>query len=239
MPKTALPLSVAPDSEPSVEPMANPANGEPLTVPGALKTLQNLEGLEIGVYQRTEGTTWIVWGLVTAGIFFTYSTFAQGLDGEFAWYLAFLWVPWIAAGLVASAFMWNAAHVKAPPPEVRAKGIREMVTVTLFFLAMFFLGFTIYQGLVEDRSGLREPGMAHGILGLASIGFGFLPRPRCSPGARRMVTVVGVLNIVAVLVLAFVPYASVGQSYLVQTLLGALLGGGGWFLGGIYLLGKG
>ena len=90
-------------------------NGEPLTVRGALETLTRLEGLEIGLYRRLEGITWMLWGLVTAGIYFTFAAVAQGFDPSPAW-LSFLWVPWVAAGIIATIRIWRTAHLAAGSP---------------------------------------------------------------------------------------------------------------------------
>lgn len=54
---------------------------------------------------RTSGLTWMIWGLVTPGIFLSYAFAAVvGADGPL---VSFLWAPWIAAGVLATSALWR------------------------------------------------------------------------------------------------------------------------------------
>lgn len=211
------------------------ANGEPFTVEGAVKTIQRWETLETGLQLRTEGITSIVWGLVTAGLFVSYM--CAGVIVVEAWWFDVLWVPWIAAGVAATMLIWRSAHLTAKKQFPRTSwAIFFWIFCT--WLATWTVAWTVFF-LTRSQIHLLEPGFATLVLGLVSAIVPSIPTARFSAPSRRMNLVVGVLALAAVLVMAVVPYASDDYAYLVQTLAGVVLIGGGWFLGGAWLMAKG
>src|SRR5438552_1798189 len=106
--------------------MPEPANADALSVTAAIQTLQRYEGFEARLYLRTEGMTWMLWGLVAAGIFLTYQAVAPFVAGHDFLLVAFLWMPWSAAGVLATVALWRGARAANPGPATRedaAKGL--------------------------------------------------------------------------------------------------------------------
>lgn len=213
--------------------MPEPTNGEPLSVEGALRTIQDLEGLEMGLYQRTEGVTWMVWGLVTAGLYASFGM-ARGASATMADWTQFLWAPWIAAGVTATIVLWKTAHLAAHRIPVGPHRYRSMLYFVVYFL-VFWVGFFLYHRWGVGN--LREPGLIMGLLALAPSLVVFVTP--ATTNARRMVVAVSVVVVAAAVALAFRTYPSADDAYAVQTVAGAVCVGGGWFLGGLWLTTKG
>ncbi|MBI2078145.1 MAG: hypothetical protein HYT80_07225 [Euryarchaeota archaeon] len=219
--------------------MAETSNAETLSVKGALDTLRKLEGLEIGLYQRTEGATFMLWGLVNAGIFFTFTAFGAIFEENFPTWASFAWAPWVAAGMLATWALWRSAHVTAQMPASRGHGAREMVFYLTLYSVLFVSGFTLYA-MSGGLGDLKEPGIATIVLGLCSAGAAVLRRNRSTPAAQRIGIGVGILAIALTLVLSFaVSYSVDWQAYWYQSIAGVVTIGGGWFAGGFYLTMKG
>ena len=217
-------------------PVVDTANGEPLTVQGAIRTLRELEGLEIGLYQRTEGITWMLWGFVTAGIYFTFGMFGSVYEDAMPLWARLVWVPWVLAGVVATAAVWRSAHLSTGSPFRWRENRRFGTLYGLVYAFLFMAGFWILTAVGQDWQ-LKEPGLVMIILGVASTAVGFLTT--ASASARRMAALVGTIAVAAALALAFIPYSAEWQAYAYQTLAGVGILGGGWFLGGLYLTLKG
>lgn len=83
-----------------------------LTPDEAARMLTQASRYEDALLRRTEGITWMIWGLATPGIFVTYA-FASVLAGA-GWWMALLWIPWVAAGVLATAALWRSAALSSP-----------------------------------------------------------------------------------------------------------------------------
>jgi hypothetical protein len=219
-------------------PMAG--NGEPLTVRSALQTISKLEGLEIGLFQRTEGITNIVWGLVTAGMFFAYFALGAMYPTRSDYWGPILWMPWIAAGVLSTMAVWRSAHLAAQMPtdskQNAQRGFRYMAVFTL----VMFLGFVVFGVFLSDADlRLKEPGYMMGLMSLAILLVASLTRGRATLAARRGHVVVGVLGLLSTVVLAFAAPTAIPETYFLQTIVAALVLGGGWLVSGMLLTLKG
>ena len=215
-------------------------NGEPLTVRGALQTITKLEGLEVGLFQRTEGITNIVWGLAVAGMFFAYLAVGAMYPSTGPYWGPVLWIPWIAAGVLSTIVVWRSAHLTARVPENKKENAKEGLVYTGVFMGVMFLGFMVFGIFLADENlRLREPGYMMGLMSLAMILVASLTRHRATPSARRSHVVVGILGLVATVILALRSPADIPTGYFLQTLAGSILLGGGWLVSGLYLTFKG
>lgn len=86
---------------------------ETLTASDAARILAETSRYEDNLVQRTEGLTAIIWGLVTPAIWLTYG-FADTLGGLVMPWAALLWIPWVAAGALASTALWRSAALSQP-----------------------------------------------------------------------------------------------------------------------------
>lgn len=214
-------------------------NGEPLTVRGALQTITKLEGLEQGLFQRTEGITNIVWGLVVAGMFFAYQALGSAFPETGSYWGPVLWIPWIAAGVFSTIVVWRSAHLAVNQPFDKTDGRREGLVYMGVFITVMFLGFIVFGiFLADDGLRLREPGYMMGLMSLAIIIVTFFIRNRATKAARRAHVVVGSLGILATILLGVFSPAD-ASAYFLQTVAGAIVLGGGWLVSGAYLTLKG
>lgn len=79
---------------------------ETMTPQEAVETLARASRWEGSLAQRTEGLTWMIWGLAMAGMFVSYGL-ADALDGEPI--MPFLWAPWVIAGNLLTWALWRTA----------------------------------------------------------------------------------------------------------------------------------
>ncbi|HEX9815368.1 MAG TPA: hypothetical protein VGB18_00190 [Candidatus Thermoplasmatota archaeon] len=233
------------NSEPAFSPPADyggsmaAGNGEPLTVRGALQTITKLEGLEVGLFQRTEGITNIVWGLVVAGMFFAYQALGSAFPATGPYWGPVLWIPWIGAGVFATAIVWRSAHLSANVPFDKTHSRREGFVYMGVFVTVMFLGFMVFGIFLADEGlRLREPGYMMGLMSLAILIVSLFIRKRATPVARRMHFIVGSIGIIATILLALLSPAD-NSAYFLQTVAGVILLGGGWLVSGAYLTLKG
>lgn len=96
-----------PDAFPS--PMA-----ENLTPQQAARMLADASRYEDGLMHRTEGLTFMAWGLVTSGTFVSYG-FAALLDAP-TWVYATLWLPWILVGIAFTFALVRSAALASSRP---------------------------------------------------------------------------------------------------------------------------
>ena len=86
---------------------------ETLTPGEAARILADTSRYEDNLVQRTEGLTAIIWGLVTPAIWTSYG-FADAMGGLTMPWVALLWLPWVAAGALATTALWRSAALSHP-----------------------------------------------------------------------------------------------------------------------------
>lgn len=92
--------------------LASETMTESLTPEEAARVLATAARYEDSLQRRTEGLTWMIWGLATPGIFVTYA-FASVLAGP-GWWMGLLWVPWVVGGVLATSALWRSAALASP-----------------------------------------------------------------------------------------------------------------------------
>jgi len=202
------------------------------SVRDALASIGSIEGLERLLRARTEGLTTMVWGLITAAIFFNYQVVhaSSGHDGNM--WLGLLWFPWVLAGVSATIVLWRSAQVSSIGSAVR-RGLRGGLPFIAIFLVVF-AGALLAYFVIGDLGRLQEPGYMTLVLGVAGFGLAASPVPRSSRATRIVHLVTGILAVAGALVVAYVFRAGGEETaFLVQTLVGAFSVGGAWFVGGL------
>jgi hypothetical protein len=225
-------------SNASVDPMKH--DPEALTLKGALQTITRMEGLEVGLFRRTEGITHILWGFVVAGLFFSYFSLGARFPESGALWGPFLWIPWVAAGVASTAVVWRSAHLAARVPTSPKEGMKDALPYMAVFLLVMFLGFMVFGIWLNDTGWrLREPGYMMAFMSTALIIVGLSLGNRASVPARRLHVAVGTLGLICTALLAILSPEDPGRGYFLQSVVGALALGGGWLLSGLYLTVKG
>lgn len=205
-------------------------DAEPLTVQGAVETLDRLENLNEALRRRTSGLTWMVWGLVGPGIFFTYSFWALLVEFHApTWWIAFpfLWIPWIVVGTLATVALWRSAGLVVPTVGNRRQGLLTF----LVFLLVMNLAWPVAQAIGLT---LVEPALMLGALGLASVALG-VAGINCPTRDERALTLGVGLALIAVTAAGSLALPNRDAAYAFFSLVAPLVNGAGYFLIGIWL----
>lgn len=223
--------------------MTSPAEAPPLTPLQALEEVRGALRVEESLRSRTEGLTWIVWGLVSAATFLTFEAvtslyygntpFAQDVPYEeqrAPWWTGGLWVPWLLIGILTTYALWRSAALASPA--VAERGPRHLV-VLVGWVAAVAAGWTLALLALPDANVSTFPVLG---LGTAWIFLGALNLYRGSRRGRLVATAIGA----AIFLLGFVmaatvsPHASVDRSAAVVGLFGAVVTGLVPFAGGLW-----
>lgn len=165
----------------------------------ALPELRRALSFEGSLRSRTEGLTWMLWGLVTAAIFVSYDWAGQAFD-EMPWWAEWLWAWWVAAGSAFTWALWRTAALTAGVDARRPAGF----AVTMLFVGAGALGWALALLVVRTPQGDQVvPLLAVGTAWLAAGVLGFA---RATPLGRRVLMAVGAaILLLGALLLALYP----------------------------------
>lgn len=85
---------------------------ETLTPQEAAQAIARANAWEDRIVHRTEGMTWMVWGLVTAGIWVTLTAMSRGPQAIVPMTLS--WSVWVIAGFALTYSLWRSAALTRP-----------------------------------------------------------------------------------------------------------------------------
>lgn len=88
----------------------------------ALATVRELGEMDEALERSTFGITWVLWGLVLAGMLLSYSLWEaapQDLSSGVRTLLVFLFVPWVLLGVAATRVLWRSAGLGVPSLDER------------------------------------------------------------------------------------------------------------------------
>lgn len=145
---------------------------EALTPEGALATIDRAVRVESALRRRTEGLTWMVWGIVTGATFLSYDAAGDwfGDDGGWPAWAGFLWVGWLAVGAVFTFALWRTAAVAEPMPTRRPGGAVAAVAWVAAGFVGFALVFWAFPGRLSDgMTFLVGIGLAWALLGAVNL----------------------------------------------------------------------
>lgn len=210
-----------------------------LTLQRAVETIDRANRFEEPLRRRTEGVTWMVWGLVTMGLalganHFNLWTYESGLQHRFSQVaLLALWgLAWLGLGLALSAAVWRIAGIAAPGigPTARRSALASAgaLAVGIGVLA----GLAVLAGLGQRplpwSAQMLPIGAAWWVAGVANL-------RRMTPLGRRVTMAIGV----TIALLAVASALLVGPGYGRGTgseawMAIAAVTGGVPFLGGLW-----
>lgn len=105
----------------------------------ALASIAEISRRDDALRARTEGLTWVIWGMGNAGAALTYTSLAP--DGVLAWWMPPLAALWILASVLVTVGLWRSAAVPFRPGFSFRRGL------ALFLVWPLLLG-AISMGIV-------------------------------------------------------------------------------------------
>lgn len=206
--------------------MSEHADREDLSVEEAVSTIKEAQGYELPLRRRTEGVTWMIWGLVTAGIQLSFDALGEGARA--AWPYWSILIIWPLVGAITTTAVWNIARVHAP--ELQTSRIRS-VLVGLAWLPVVYgvwgLLALLGPGLQEAAFPLLAVGGAWLVLGATDL-FG------TTVLGRRVLLVTSGAILLAGLVVAYLAQGAAHEGWPLAGAAMLLVGGGAPFLGGTW-----
>jgi hypothetical protein len=162
----------------------------------AVEAIGRATAYDVPLRRRTEGVTWMVWGLATAVAFLVFST----LDPTRYVGWSPLFVLWPLLGIVGSSAAWRIAALSraslAPQPS-RMSGTLLIIMVGLLLALVTALA-------INGDEGPSPLLMASAVSALPWASFAALQWRRMTPGGQRIMAWTGVAMVIAtLLVLGF------------------------------------
>lgn len=194
--------------------MTEAADAE-LTPEQAARTIEEARSYERPLRRRAEGVTWMIWGLVAAGIQLSFSA-APSLVRPYApeavpahevlpaWYSPLVVLGWLTVGVAFTHAVWRIASLKAP--ELSARPLRTALG-GLLFVGLIYGGFAVLSWLGGELPEALFPTLA---IGAAWLGVGVLDVFQTTDRGRRTLVAIGVLVLAAgVLAAVLLPWSGV------------------------------
>ena len=109
-----------------------------LTPDQAIREILRIEGHTGSLLQRAVGLTWMIWGVISGGIFVSYE--AIGIAAPSGTLLALgyglVWIPWVLLGGIATAVLWRSLALVIPKSSGHAGRITVVATATFLALVL-------------------------------------------------------------------------------------------------------
>lgn len=180
---------------------------------------------EQALRSRTEGLTWMIWGIVTAGWKLTYDAVAWAFrPAPPELMVDLIWLPWVVMGGLTTTALWATAALAEPNlDEERPAGLWVTVGWTAFVIlvwAVLFFGLAValdFPGNADTMSLI--------VLGITWATFGAVEPVRLTDRGRRVTVAVGaILGVVGLMAAFGVPPGEPAQNR-VSTVLATSFGG--------------
>lgn len=193
-----------------------------MTPQDALRALGDLPRYEETLTARTGGLTSMLWGLVGAGIFLTYSTASDLIETAGAyWAFALLWIPWVAAGIAFTGALWSNHAVSLRRDPQLGRGLGFSLGLVAFFLGMAVVLFFVLDVLAGVEWTIHS--LMTIVNGLFAVGLGAFQARHRHSGAKW------VMAAGAIMLLAGLAIGARGLSDDAAALLGAAATASAWF----------
>lgn len=213
----------------------------------ALATIDETLDRQAALRSRTEGLTWMIWGLVTAGWKLSYDAIAwiARPDGvpedvvpiltripEFS-PLTLVPLPWVLAGGLVTYALWQTAALTEPALEEDRPAGAWLTTGWSVFVIVLWA--TLFFGLVVP---FEFPGTADTmsliVLGITWSTFGWVRPIHLTDRGRRVSVWIGLALLATGLVSAFAIGVDNPSGNAIATPIATLVGGGAPLLGGLW-----
>lgn len=167
--------------------MNETAGTDDLSAADAVATIERVSTYEEPLRRRTEGVTWVVWGLVTV----TFLATQAALGDTVPWELYFLiWLPgWLGVGVLGAELVWRIAGLTR---ETLAPDARRAI-------ALFVVGALAFASLMAAVYPFSGPNYAPQTILVLVLPWTFLATVqwgRLTEGGRRLSVAVAVTLVV-------------------------------------------
>lgn len=213
------------------------------TPEAAAETIEKARSYEEPLRRRTEGITWMIWGLVGAGIQLTFSA-GHSLfrpyrpetvhTGTAPWFEPVVIGGWLLVGMTLTLAAWRVASLNTPRLSPKPK---RAVLGGALFVALLYGSWGLMQWLAGGMPQALFPTLA---IGAAWLGVGALDLFETTPTGRRTLLAIGGIVLAAGVLAALVlPWSGLGPdagrlSFDVTAPITILVGGGVPFLAGLW-----
>lgn len=209
--------------------MSEHVEREALSLSSALETIDRAQAFDAPLRRRTEGLTWMVWGLVVAVIQISFAAADNWFGTEAQWplwaYPLFLF-GWPSIGIVTTYALWRTVGLASAAAAERS---RWSILAGALWLPLVYLGWAIVlflgRGVPSSAMPLLGMGFAWTLLGAFNVF-------RATSTGRRVLLAVGAAVFLAGVVTSMVP-AQQGGWHLAEVLIIAV-GGGAPFTAGLW-----
>lgn len=144
----------------------------------ALATVRELGEMDEAIERSMFGITWVLWGLVLAGMLLSYSVWEaapQDLPSNVRTLLVFLFVPWVLLGVAATRVLWRSAGLGVPSVDQQiGRSIGWALAAAVLVGVILALSTSELRGagimVVEMTGLLLAIGVATVVLGVSGFG---------------------------------------------------------------------
>lgn len=181
----------------------------------AAQALAEATRYEDALRQRTEGLTWMIWGIATPAIWLSYGFAGATLPADWPLWAEMLWVPWVFAGVLTTVALWRSAALAAPRIAANGRkgwvvGLAWVVVTAVMWGAIVGLGPVVNESLIPLF-----------VLGSAWTLFGAVNLNRCSSRGKRVSLAIGVATLAAAF--ALLPFAGTTHEDYVAATIGSVV----------------
>lgn len=208
--------------------MAGTRQAEPLTLEEAARTIEAARGYEGPLRRRTEGVTWMIWGLVAAGIQLSFEAAGDLLQGDWPiWLDPVILIGWPVLGVLMTYAVWRIAVLDRPG----LRGYRwRSILGSLLWLPVVYVAMAAVYLLGVPWSGALIPLIG---IGLTWLTLGLADAFKSTRWGRGTLVVVGGIILVTGLLVGISVDLTTSAGRDLSALLVILVAGGVPLLAGL------
>lgn len=115
----------------------------------AAEAIHSARQWDVSLRHRTEGLSWMLWGVALGGMFLSYAWAVQA-DAP-GWVFGVAWAPWVLIGNVFTLILWRSAHLTrrdaadAAWRERKRWASRALPLAYVLHALAFFVAFAVFQ----------------------------------------------------------------------------------------------
>jgi len=140
-----------------------------LTPDQAVREILRIEGHTQSLLQRTIGITWMIWAVISGGIFVTYEAIGIAHPSGSLATLGYgsAWVPWVILGAISTTVLWRSLALVLPSRSASATGVTAVATAAFLAVVLGGLAVVSYAGIP-----VSAPSWAMFAIGIAAAAVG-------------------------------------------------------------------